>query len=498
MNKTAANLLYFSVAVVLVKIIGALTTFVLARILSPAEYGTWVTLLIIGSYSSIACLGTIEALVKLYPFYAGSGQAEKTKRLESNVLGSIALAAGAFLLIGGTFPFFVHHGEVRALVKIIRCMVFAAGMGMFSAFFYHRFTAHQNFRYVSILDSLRALSLFILTIPFSWWLGLWGTALAFAANELIVLAFSYFVNAKKLGKVSVGFDLRSIGGLVAVGFPITIIWWVYMFQTSVDRLLSISMLGKVATGYYGLGTAIVSSIVLMPMVLGRVLYPKVNEEIGKKTDFAGLSRYVIMPAQGLGLALPILIGTMIIIIPDIYHAFFVKYSRGIASAQILLLGVYFVCLIRTGVNYLVAIDKQNKVLGFVAISLAANVCTSVLLVKFGLNIEGISIGTSVSGIVLATLLWKSVFRHLQYPLGKQYRELFALYLPFFISAVLCGGLLIFCRQTSQSPHPIGHVFAAVIFLILYVTAIFTIPPLNSWSKTLFVRMRALVPARRSR
>jgi O-antigen/teichoic acid export membrane protein len=488
MDKTVVNLLYVFVAVFLVRFVGGITTFIIARILSPADYGIWVTLLVIASYAPILCLGTVEALVKMFPFYKGRGESARAKELESNVLGSLALAAAVLLAAGATFQFFTHAAAVRTLGSIIRLFVLAAGLAVFSAFYYYRFTAHQNFRYVSFIDSLRAVVLFLLIVPFSWLWGLMGAALAFAVNEFLVLSYSYAVNGKVLGKVEIGFDFRVMRNLVAIGFPITVIWWVYMLQMSSDRLISMAMLGKEATGFYGLGASMVSAIVLIPMVLGRVLYPKVNEEVGKNTNRDGLNQYVLVPAQGLGLVVPFLIGTLIILTPELYRIFFPKYIPGIASAQILLVGVYFICLIRTGINYLVAINNQNNVLGFVMISLCLNVVLSVVLVKLGFSIEGISVGTSVSGVVLAVLIWKSVFVNLGYQRQRQYRELAYLMLPFLICAIVSVGLLALCREVTARYHSLSLYGAAIIFLALYSVAVFTVPPLNSWSKSLYSRI----------
>jgi O-antigen/teichoic acid export membrane protein len=489
MDKTVANLLYFFFAVLLVRLVGGITTFIIARILSPADYGIWVTLLVIASYAPILCLGTVEALVKMFPFYTGKGDLEKARRLESNVLGSLVFAAALLLAAGATFQFFTHAEAIRSLANIIRLVVLAAGFAVFSAFYYYRFTAHQNFRYVSFTDSLRAIGMFVLIVPFAWRWGLMGAALAFMVNEFLVLSWSYAANGRILGRVAIGFDFGAMRNLVAIGFPITVIWWVYMLQMSADRLISMSMLGKEATGFYGLGASMVSAIVLIPMVLGRVLYPKVNEEVGKNTNRDGLNQYVLVPAQGLGLVVPFLIGTLIILTPELYRIFFPKYIRGIASAQILLVGVYFICLIRTGVNYLVAINKQNKVLGFVMMSLCLNIAASVALVKLGLSIEGISIGTAVSGLVLAVLIWKSVFVNLAYARHKQYRELGYLIVPFLICAILSVGLLAICRGAAPRYYPLSLYGAAVLFVALYSVAVFTIPPLNSWSKNLYTRIR---------
>jgi O-antigen/teichoic acid export membrane protein len=190
--------------------------------------------------------------------------------------------------------------------------------------------------------------------------------------------------------------------------------------------------------------------------------------------------------------LPVIIGTLVIAVPDLYRLLFAKYVPGIVSAQVLLLGAYFICLIRSGVNYLVAIDKQNRVLSYVAASLVVNVGLSIVLVKLGYGITGISVGMAASGAVLATLLWKSVFEQLHYPLKKQIAEVFYLYLPFFISVALIA-LPQWTLHTA--PSALGMVVragVAVMFLVLYSIAIAFIPPLNTWTKALYGRIKPVI------
>ncbi len=493
MNKTAKNLAYFSIAVAFVKVIGALTMFLVAHILSPGDYGTWITVLVIGSFSSIVCLGTIESLIKLFPFFSGQGEAEKARALESNVFGSIFLSAAVLIVLGLLFPLFATTTKLLSFTFIIRIMVIAASVSMFSAFYYYRFMAHQDFRLVGIIDSARSLSLFCLIVPFSYFWSLNGAVIAIAVNEICILGISIAMNKKTLGAVPPSFDIQQLKYLIGVGFPITIIWWAYMFQTTIDRVLCMAMLGKQATGWYGLGASIVSALVLVPMILGRVLYPKVNEEIGKNASQNTISEYVIMPARLLGLALPLIIGTLFILTPDVYKLFFSKYMPGAMSAKILLLGAYFICLIRSGVNYLVAIDKQNNVLLYVVASLGLNIGMCYGLVRLHMGIEGIAIGLSVSGFVLTTLIWRSVFKELALPFMAQLREIFFLYLPFVLCAILVFFAPLFQHSLPRHlPSLLGNSMAAAAFTVAYIAIILVVPPLNLWSKGLILRIRTTV------
>ncbi len=71
-----------------------------------------------------------------------------------------------------------------------------------------------------------------------------------------------------------------MGTLVRIGFPIMVINLFFILLTSVDRVISIAMLGSTITGYYGLGGTIANLVVLIPYGISRVLFPKMNEKLG--------------------------------------------------------------------------------------------------------------------------------------------------------------------------------------------------------------------------
>ena len=71
MSRTIKNIAYAFVGVIIGQVLGSFNSFFLAKILSPADYGIWMTLIMIGSFSPILCFGTVETLLKEYPFLIG-------------------------------------------------------------------------------------------------------------------------------------------------------------------------------------------------------------------------------------------------------------------------------------------------------------------------------------------------------------------------------------------------------------------------------------------
>jgi O-antigen/teichoic acid export membrane protein len=146
-------------------------------------------------------------------------------------------------------------------------------------------------------------------------------------------------------------------------------------------------LGKVTTGYYSLGFNILMLFVMIPILLGRVLYPKINEEIGKESSINTMEKYVLFPAKVLSIITPFIIGVVAMALPILYIIILPKYQPGLLSAQILIFGSFFICLIRSVVNFLIAINEHAKLLVFVCVSLMLSTGISLLLLKTGYGIN---------------------------------------------------------------------------------------------------------------
>src|SRR5690349_13174971 len=100
-QKTLSNVCFVLVADIVVKVVTASTALLLATLLTPEQYGLWVTLLLIVSYAPIVALGSNETLVKQYPFHTGTGAVAMARRTEEGVFGSIIIAAT--ILLAATF-----------------------------------------------------------------------------------------------------------------------------------------------------------------------------------------------------------------------------------------------------------------------------------------------------------------------------------------------------------------------------------------------------------
>ena len=270
----------------------------------------------------------------------------------------------------------------------------------------------------------------------AWLWGLRGAAAGFLLHETALCAIGAIFNIRSHGKVGISFRRDLLIDAVRVGFPITLLWWSLTLTMSIDRIVLGSLLGPQSVGYYGLGISVASVLGLVPAAVGRVLYPKVNEEFGKNAGAESMKRLILAPTLALGNLLPNLQIFLLVIMPFLYNQFLPKYQPGLVAGQILVLGGFCACLLRNGANYLIAIGKERMFLSYILLTLVFNVVCDVSLVKAGLGTAGVAVGTSIAGLLLTTLVWRRVLIDLGFGRRFAWIKLATLYMPIIVLSIV--------------------------------------------------------------
>ena len=429
---TLRNIGYFLVAVVLAKGVGFAQSFVVARALGPTDFGFWVTFGLIAAYSPIICLGTVETLVKEVPYYLGRKDLARVQQIEGCVLGSLVLA-GLLTLIIGLSCLVLPANNVFGVGGVLLLVVFlAVAINMFTNYFYWRFAAYESFKSVAMLDTCRSFLALGLIAGMGWVWGLNGAVIGYLLHEIGMCALAITLSLRAYGGVRITFRRELLVHAVRVGFPITVVWWVLTLQASVDRVVLGSLVGAAAVGFFGLGISVANALALVPMVVGRVLYPKVNKQFGKEPDRESMRALVLAPTLAVAVLLANMQLVLLALMPLLYNSFLPKYRPGLAAGEILLVGSYFVCLLRNGANYLIATHKERVFLKYIVSTLLFNVVADLGLIKLGWGLEGVALGTSVAGLLLSTLVWRRVLVGLEFSRSEAWSRLMEMYLPFAV------------------------------------------------------------------
>lgn len=494
MSKTLKNVFYVSVGVFIAQTIGSFRSFFLAKVLVPSDYGIWSGLQVIISLAPIACLGTVEALLKQVPYYRGKKDLASLKAVENAVFATILLAALLIAVVFILAPRFLPFHFIQDNLLVVRITAATAAISFFTSYYYFRCTAYEDFKIVGAFDAWRSVSAFICIVLFGWLWGLPGAAVGLLTSEVLNWIVVAHVSGKLHGDVQPAFRQTRMCDSIRVGFPITVIWWVYAIHMSVGRVTSISCLGNTAAGFYGVGSSLAMLFAIVPNMIGRVFYPRVNAQIGARADVREIKKSVVVPTSAITLILPFAQVVVFYMLPIVYTYFLPKYRQGLAAAQILILGAFFVGLIRNGANYLIAADKQMHLMKYVFISVLVNAGGSYLLATHGYGINGVAVAACFASGLLASLIWLRVFAELGYDRKKRVLLFANFYLPFAavllaICAVHIGFLEFQARSLWMTPVQI------VITLALCATIVAFSPDIRLRTGELYRKTASILASR---
>jgi O-antigen/teichoic acid export membrane protein len=458
------SILYFLTAVVFGKVCGFLLSLIIARTLSPADFGVWVTLTLMASYSPILCLGTVETLVKKVPFFLGTGKLSELRHIEGAVLSSVIFASCLSLCFGIVVYLLPPARWLPSDRTNLFLLSGATATSFFSGYFYNRLTAYQNFRLVSLVDVSRSIASFIFVGGCAALFGVRGAVIGFLIQEILVAICAGVFSVRFNGKLQINMDLDAIGSSIKIGLPISLLWWSLTLNSSVDRMVLGAFYGPSAIGCYSIGISLWSLFGLIPMVVGRVLYPKLNQEVGRETSSANMIKVVLTPSVALAVILVNLQIAIFFALPLLYEKIIPKYRDGLHAGQILTLGCFFICLYRNPANYLIAINKERLFFKLIFLTLLFNIVADSTLAALGFGLEGIATGTCVSSSLLTTGLWYHCLRSLGFSVRQTVLTVSRLYLP----AVT---LLVLILTTWSAHYDIFERFSLPAFLLLITFAL---------------------------
>ncbi len=449
-GRTLKNIAYYVASTVLSKPLGFFLSFLLAKSLAPANFGVWVTMMLVIAYGPIVCLGTGETLLKMVPYYRGRKDAHGVRQTEESVLGTIIIAALVLVVAGIAWPLAMPAALLGIEPSLIPILFTSIAVSYFSGYFYNRFAAYENFKVAAVLDFARSALALVFVGGMAWIWGLRGAAIGYLLHETGVCAASALLNLKHHGKVGVSFKQGLIANAVRIGFPITLLWWVLTLQNGVDRVVLGAMLDPADLGHYGLGISIVAMLAVVPTVVGRVLYPNVNKHFGEAGDLEAMKRLVLSPTLAMGTLIANVQVLLLVTLPLLYNDLLPKYQPGLAAGQVMALGSFFICLLRNGANFLIAANHERVFLKYILVTLLFNIGVDVTFVKAGWGITGVALGTSLAGFLLNTLVWRRVLVGLEFSRRQLWNKIFEMYLPILVLALAASGLSLLWPQSFQN------------------------------------------------
>jgi len=372
-------------------------------------------------------LGANEAMIREVPFAHGKGENKRASNIEKVVTG--------FNILSSFFT-----AIIVIIIFILTQKIWDTGtywlwsilLGVFVAkqlfwFIHVRLQAQKRFALMSkILFGFAFLST-ALGILFAYYFNIAGFLLALAVSYLVMIVYAGEGRSPLPKPI---WNAPLLWELIKTGFPIMVSEALLILLFNTDKLVIWFLLSKEDLGIYAIQSYLTSIIMLVPSTVSLVLYPSLMETFGTTQTPSKLEKYITQPTLVMSyLACPLL-GIMFLVLHLPIKWLLPKFMLAIVPGQILIISFFFMVIARMPGTLLISLNKQNLLLLLTGISVFVGIVADYILIKNGIGIVGVAIGTSLSFVVYSSLTTFSSIRTLKLSVRKSILFLGKLLAPY--------------------------------------------------------------------
>ncbi|MBI5305999.1 flippase [Candidatus Wolfebacteria bacterium] len=400
----AKNVFWLSMSQVGSRIFRAVILIYAARVLGAAEYGVFSYVL------GLAAFFTVFADIGVSSLMTRDVAAHPEKRKEyfsSSFLIKIFLLLITALLVIFIAPYFSKIETAKYLIPFVAFLVIFDGIRDFSiAYWRGREKMELEAVTTTIMNiTIMAAGFAILSVSST------SQSLLFSyiASVGVAAFLSIFLLWKQFSKIFIYFDKKIIREILNNCWPIAFSGIIGTFMLNTD----IVMLGWWRTaeeiGYYSADQRIVGILYTLPAIIASSIFPAVSKLIkqNEKEKTRVLNEKSISAI--FSIAIPLVIGDVILAKPLIELFFGQEYIPAILSFKILIFTVLMTFSGTIISNLIMAHNQQKKFFKYVALGALGNIAFNALLIpSYGIN-----------GAAIATLLSQSIYYGLSWRLIKK-------------------------------------------------------------------------------
>lgn len=331
-NKT---LFSFSGSSILLSLAKLIANILIINWLLPEQLGIWNTIVVVKSYAVMLNLGTTVGLNRELPFALGKNMTNIAKKLaETGLFISILAAIISFLLISNSI-WFVNDGELQISIIVLSVLVAISFINMYFGTTFRTNQAFLIFSRINLLLTIVEFASLILPAQLSYEGFLFRIVGIELIKLILFLIYRPYPVKPKFSKFSFLF-------LISTGVPLFISVYISSIAETFKRVILKNFSSFEVVGLFSPALAIHSLNTLLPNILGKYIFPKLNYSIGKGNSIKSLWNDVIkFVFVNMLIMIPlVIIGWLIL--PTLIESYFPKYTVGIYAAKIALLSALFI------------------------------------------------------------------------------------------------------------------------------------------------------------
>lgn len=404
--------------------------FIKPKLLEPHLYGLWNLIGLFIFYSTYSNLGSRNAMLFLVPFHKGKNEHHKAIEVKSNVFyGTLYINASIALIM--LIYVFITNLDIKIRLGILTLALLLI-IDWYRDYYIADIQSEQNFMILSSKNFLESTVSVVLSALLLYFFNIYGLYLSITLTGLIVI---FFLRTRYTLRLHLRFDYKTFFALVRKGFPIMVYSFSMALIISIDRIIIFTFLGDTFLGYYGIAVAIFDFLMQIPTASRDVIEPRLMHSLSKNTVDESLKQYLFKPQINTAYLMPFLIGPIFFFTPVFINLLLPKYIPGVLSAQITIIGVFFLSMTSIIRGIIVANNWQFRSLMVLASVLSLKIVLSVIFIKTGFGLEGVAVSNVITYFILFIGLMLFVFTKLDFHITFWIKTILNLILPFIFMCV---------------------------------------------------------------
>jgi O-antigen/teichoic acid export membrane protein len=460
MNKIsniAKNTSYFTLALILQKILSFTYFTILARNYIPEELGKYYTAL---SFTTIFSIFIDMGLANVLTREIAKVKDKSRQYLNAIIILKIPLACLsliATIVVANNFNYSEITKNLIYLSSI--CMV----LDSFTLIFFSVIRGHHNLKFESIASVIFQLititfGLIILKLNFGL---VWQMGALVIASIFNFLFSAYLIKFKWCLSLCPVYDKEIIKKIVLIVIPFAIYGILQRLFTYLDTVFLSLLAGDKYVGLYQIAFKIINALQFLPMAFSASLYPALasywsSDRLQLSITFERAMNYLII------ISLPISAG-IIILADKIILLFSHNYIEGLLPLKINMIALVFIFLTFAAGSLLNSCDRQKDNTIIMAIGLLISIILNILLIP-AYKAVGASITVVIVNLIIFVLSMNIVRKITAY----NYRKIIFIFLKTLLSVVIMGVAAFYLKQYLNIFSVVaisGSVYLIVLYLL---------------------------------
>ncbi|OFW06393.1 MAG: hypothetical protein A3I61_19765 [Acidobacteria bacterium RIFCSPLOWO2_02_FULL_68_18] len=336
------------------QIVGTVRGLILPNLLGPAHYGVVATALLFEQLAGYVNLGVHTATLYLAPVKLAEGRPEEARAIHDAVLSFTALTgvAATTAIVGWIW---ISRGSLAP--ELVWPLLLAAGFPLFlsmrgSLIIWLRST--NQFGAVARTGVAGSLVVLFTTIAFGWIWDSTGVVVGQALSYVLIVGWLLRLAPPRRLSLNPAF----LAKLLKVGIPIhMVLGGTLVYVRSLERIVAVRLFSAADVGYYAIGQAFASLLILVPSAVIEAIAP---EYIVRANEPAELSKpFLVKTTFLMAAVMAVLVAGLVAALPGILRVLFPSFQAGVVIGQLLCLSAYFEAIL-TGPHYVVITRGRLK------------------------------------------------------------------------------------------------------------------------------------------